>query len=225
MMPPRSTSTAWLSAAGARLRQDWRIKFVGTTAGMMLFFPIYFRLLGHPLRAVTLMPVTDIDRLLGIHAWTLPLYLSLWVYVGLTPGLVGGRRELVGMALAWVALSAVGLGIFFLWPTAVPPLGVEWSQYPSLAFLKATDAAGNACPSLHVGFAVFSAASIGRSLWQLRAGPIARGLNWLWCLGIGYSTITTGQHVLVDVIAGAALGSVVAVSYLRLTGSAGSATS
>jgi membrane-associated phospholipid phosphatase len=66
-----------------------------------------------------------------------------------------------------------------------------------------------------VAFAVFSAMSLGRSLRQLGAGVAARGANWLWCLGILYSTVATGQHVLADVAAGAVLGTVAAMGHLK----------
>jgi hypothetical protein len=52
-------------------------------------------------------------------------------------------------------------------------------------------------------------------LRQLGAGPGVRAGNWLWCLGILYSTVATLQHVFLDVVAGAALGAVVAVLFLR----------
>ncbi len=213
--PSPSNSASWLPEAGRRLLVGWPVKLLGTALGMTAFFAAYFWLLKHPLRAVTFMPLTGVDRAIGIQPVTLPLYLSLWLYVALAPALLVARRELVAIGLAWVALSTVGLGIFLLWPTAVPALGVDWSEYPSLRFLKAADAAGNACPSLHVAFAVFSAASMARSLRQLGAGAVARSVNALWCLGIVYSTIATGQHVFVDVVAGAALGGVVAAIHAR----------
>src|SRR3954469_16492204 len=106
MTPPRSPSS-WLSAAGGRLLHGWPVKFAGTAAGMAVFFALYFWLLAHPLRPVTVLPVTWIDRALGIQPWTLPLYLSLWVYVTLAAALVVGRRELWAVGLAWTVLSAV----------------------------------------------------------------------------------------------------------------------
>jgi len=187
----------------------------GTMLGMAAFFAAYFWVLNHPLHPVTVMPLTAVDRWIGFQPWTLPLYLSLWLYVSLVPALMIDRRELASCGVAWTALSAVGLGIFLLWPTAVPPAGVNWAQHPSFAFLKSADAAGNACPSLHVAFAVFSAVWFGRLLRQLGTGPVVRILNWLWCLGILYSTVATRQHVALDVLAGAALGAAVAAAHLR----------
>ncbi|MFI5337104.1 MAG: phosphatase PAP2 family protein, partial [Opitutales bacterium] len=143
------------------------------------------------------------------------LYLSLWFYVSLAPALLIDRRELVSYGLAAVGLSAVGLGVFLLWPTAVPPPEVIWSQHPGFAWLKTADAAGNACPSLHVAFAVFTACWFARLWRQLGAGRLVRALNWLWCLGILYSTIAIRQHVFLDVLAGAALGAVTATLHWR----------
>jgi len=68
------------------------------------------------------------------------------------------------------------------------------------------DAAGNACPSLHVATAVFSAMWINRQLIEVGAPRIVRVFNWAWCIGIAYSTLATKQHVAVDMVAGAILG-------------------
>ena len=114
-----------------------------------------------------------------------------------------------------LGLSVTGLGIFLLWPTAVPPPGVTWTDDSLFAFLKATDASGNACPSLHVAFAVFTAFVLGGVLRQLAAGRAAQALNWLWCAGILYSTLATRQHVALDVLAGTVLGATVALAHRR----------
>ncbi|HEY5552048.1 MAG TPA: phosphatase PAP2 family protein [Opitutaceae bacterium] len=205
----------WLAAAGARLLVWWPAKMTGTTVGMTVFFIAYFWVLNHPLFPVTTMPFTAIDRIVGFRPGALPLYFSLWIYVSLSPALLADRRELVSYGVAAVALSTVGLAIFVLWPTAVPRLEVDWSQYPSFAFLHSVDASGNACPSLHVAFAVFTAFWIDRLLRRMGAGRVARAINWLWCVGILYSTMATRQHVFLDVLAGAVLGAIAAWSHLR----------
>lgn len=211
----QGTKTFRWSEACARLFVSWPIKLVGTSLGMMVFFTVYFWVLNHPQFPVTIIPFTAVDRWIGFQPAALPLYFSLWLYVSLAPALVIDRRELWSMAVAWVALSAVGLGIFFFWPTAVPAPDIDWSQHQSIAWLKSTDAAGNACPSLHVAFAVFSAVWFERLLRQMNASRSARMLNWLWCVGILYSTIATRQHVALDVLAGTVLGVIVAGVHLR----------
>ena len=107
-------------------------------------------------------------------------------------------------------LGGIGLGIFLLWPTAVPAgAGLEASDVEALAWLKKVDAAGNACPSLHVAFAVFSGMWLERVLKAIRASWVLRVLNVAWCAGITYATLATKQHVVVDVVAGALLGGIV----------------
>lgn len=215
-LAPPSPHAGWLHQVIPRLSQWWLVKMLGLTLGMSAFFIAYFWVLNHPLFPVTVMPLTPLDHLLHFQPAALPLYLSLWFYVSLAPALIIERRELFSYGVAAIALSLFGLGCFLAWPTAVPPSAIDWSHYPAFVFLKAADAAGNACPSLHVAFAVFTAAWLDRTLRQMRAGRVVRTLNWLWCAGIAYSTIATRQHVVLDILAGAALGGLTGWIALRL---------
>lgn len=207
--------------AGQRLCAMWLAKGLGTIAGMIVFFCAYFWVLRHPIRPFVIMPLTWVDRWISFRPETLALYFSLWVYVSIAPALLDDGRELISYGLAAVVMSVVGLGIFLFLPTSVPPTLVDWSLHPGFGFLKSADAAGNACPSLHVAFAVFSAAWLGRLLRLMGAGWVVRTLNVLWCLGIVYSTMATRQHVFLDVLAGAALGGAVAWVHMASLRSAG----
>lgn len=214
-LEPIPATPHFLNQIGSRLSTAWPVKMIATTLGMTGFFLVYFWLLQHPLHPVVIMPLTAVDRWIDFQPMALPLYLSLWIYVSLAPSLVIDRRELLSYGLAATALSAIGLGIFLFWPTAVPPSALEWSPHSAVAFLKSADAGGNACPSLHVAFAVFSAIWFERLLRQMRVGRIIRALNWLWCIGILYSTMAIRQHVSLDVLAGVVLGGAVATAHLR----------
>jgi membrane-associated phospholipid phosphatase len=217
MDAPRSRlpDVGWLKDVGVRVRTWWLAKLLGTTVGMTVFFVAYVWLLRHPIFPVAVMPLLAVDRLIGFFPAALPLYASLWFYVSLAPALLVNRRELVSYGLAAVVLSTIGLGIFFFWPTAIPQPEVDWSRHPAFGFLKSVDATGNACPSLHVAFAVFTAIWFERLGRQMGAGRVVRALNWVWCAGILYSTMAVRQHVALDVVAGAALGAVVALGHLR----------
>jgi membrane-associated phospholipid phosphatase len=200
---------------GVRLRSLWKIKFIATPVLMTAFFVAYFFVLNSPLFPVTIMRLTPIDDWVGFVPWTLPLYLSLWIYVMLVHTFIAERRELMIYGQTVIALAVVGLGIFLIYPTAVPPAQIEWNRYPSFQFLKTVDATGNACPSLHVAFALFSAMWLHRLLKSMRTPGAVRLLNWIWCVGIVYSTVATKQHVTIDVLAGAALGAGAAVIGLK----------
>ena len=216
-----SPQTSWLRQLGPRMQVLWQAKFIGTTLGMTAFFVVYFWLLHHPLFPITTMPLTAVDRWIPFWPGALVLYGSLWFYVSLAPALLTDRRELISYLLATTVLSVIGLGIFLVWPTAVPVASPDWSRDPFFSMLQKVDASGNACPSLHVAFAVFTAFWFQRLLREMQAGRVARALNRLWCLGILYSTIATRQHVAIDVLAGAVLGAAVAFVHLRLVRRAG----
>ena len=217
MDTPRSRppDAGWLQEVGDRVRTWWLAKLLGIVGGMLAFFIVYFWLLRHPFFPVTVMPLTEVDRMIGFFPAALPLYLSLWLYVSLGPALLIDRRELLSYALATGVLGVIGLGIFFISPTTVPRPEVDWSQHAAFAFLKSVDASGNACPSLHVAFAVFTAIWLAHLGRQIGVGRVVRLLNWLWCAGILYSTVAVRQHVALDVFAGAALGAAVAAVHLR----------
>jgi membrane-associated phospholipid phosphatase len=198
------------------MRTLWVAKVTGTILSMPVFFVVYFWLLKHPLFPITIIPATAVDRMTGFWPEALPLYASLWLYVVLPPMFLRNRRELGSYGLAAIGLSAIAFVFFLFWPTSVPKFETDWSQHPTFAFLKTVDASGNACPSLHVAFAVFTAIWLRHLLREMGAGHLVRALNWLWCLGITYSTIAIRQHVALDVLAGAVLGAIVAAVHLRI---------
>ena len=205
----------WKDELKQRVRYRWLGKMLATTAAIALFFYVYFWVILHPLSATTVMPVTWIDELIPFFPPSFFLYVSLWVYVGLGPALAGDARELAAWGAVSVAMAAIGLGIFLALPTKVPDFGVDLFRYPLLAFLKRVDVSGNACPSLHVAFAAFSAVVLHTQLTAMRAPRALRSGNVLWCLAIVYSTMATRQHVALDVIAGLALAAVAAIAYVH----------
>ncbi len=199
-----------LSSLGARYRLFFWPKQLGTALGMTAFFTLYFAILDHPFFPVTMIPLTVVDHWIGFQPWALALYVSLWIYVPLLPCLMVEWRDLVRYVFAAATLSIIGLTIFTLWPTTIPRPDIDWTQYPSVAFLKTIDASGNTCPSLHVAFAVFTAIGFERLLRKLGANRTLRLGNLLWSGGIVYSTLATKQHIALDALAGALLGATVA---------------
>jgi len=198
----------------ARIPVLWPLKAFGTTAFMFLFFAGYLQLLENPLFPVSVMPLTVLDEWIGFQPAALLPYASLWFYVSLPPALIESRRELIHYGWAVGGLCLLGMACFLFWPTAVPPAAVDWQLYPGYDLLKGVDAAGNACPSLHVATAVFSGLWLDRQLRELGGGRLSRLINGIWCLGIVWSTLATKQHVALDVAGGLVLG--LAGGYLSL---------
>lgn len=192
----------------------WWIKAPGSTLFIWLFFEGYFFMLRYPHSQVITMPLTWLDTAIPMQWWAWIPYLSLWLYTCLPPALMPDFRRLVFYGVSVGLACGVGLLCFYLWPTAVPPFAKPPGT--SLAFLEGIDAAGNACPSLHVGIAVFSALWLHRQLREVRAGRRWLLLNWFWCLAIIYSTMATKQHVALDVLGGTLLGAVTGGLSLRV---------
>jgi len=188
------------------------LKTFGVTAFIWLFFVGYFHLLRNPRHEPFVMPLTALDAAIPFAPAALWAYLSLWFYVGIPPGMMLSLRELLRYGAWAAALCLTGLAFFYLLPTAVPApaLSIDVTQHRAFAVLQGVDAAGNACPSMHVASAVFTALWLWRLLGEIHAQRWLQGLNLAWVLLIVYSTVATRQHVVLDVVAGAALGALFA---------------
>lgn len=200
----RAALPGWAADLGYRMRFRPALKFLGVTAFMWLFFVGYFYVLRHPVRPVMTMPLTALDHALPFSSGAFAAYVSLWLYIGIPLGLMLRARDALIYA-AWAAgLCAAGLLLFYLWPTTVPaswrPQGVE--GHAGFVLLQGVDASGNACPSLHVAGATFTAFWIQRLLRKIGAPLGALALNWLWLALIVHSTIAIRQHVALDVAGG-----------------------
>ncbi|MFT4193362.1 phosphatase PAP2 family protein [Ottowia sp.] len=211
---PPASALPWARDLGLRLRERFWLKFIGTVVWVWVFFIGYFHLLRHPAQPAFVMPLTAVDRWVPFQpGWLVP-YLSLWVYVGVAPGLQRGLAPLLSYGFWSAALCAAGLGVFWLWPTQIPPMAVP-AGAPGFGLLQGIDAAGNACPSMHVAVSIFTAIWLEHLLRTAGAPAALRALNLGWFAAIAWSTLAVRQHVLWDVLAGAALGAVFAWASLR----------
>jgi hypothetical protein len=205
----------WKAGMWRRMRHLFPLKLFGVSAVIGLFFVGYFHVLRNPAHAVTVMPLTALDGLIRFQPAMLLPYLSLWLYVGIAPGLQLTLRHLLVYALWAAALCLAGLAIFWFWPTVVPPLEREVTDLLWFEALRGYDAPGNACPSMHVAFAVFSAAWIDHVLKAERVPAGLRLANLAWVLAILWSTVAIRQHVVLDVLGGCLLGGAFALASLR----------
>lgn len=205
----------WYRQAATAFGKYMVLKSIGTTVFISMFFVAYFRVLNHPATPPTVMPAVWLDHLIPFEPLALPVYLSLWFYVSLVPALLSTQPELYRYGAAMFLMCGIGLSIFYFWPTGAPPPDIDWAQYPDMRFLKSIDASGNACPSLHVAAALFSAIWLHHLLFRFGGPAWLHMCNWAWCTGIVYSTLAIRQHVAVDAGAGLILGGMLAWLSLR----------
>jgi membrane-associated phospholipid phosphatase len=191
----------------------WFFKSTGTAAFLVAFFQAYFYLLRSPSFSVTIMPLTGIDNLVSFWPQAFYVYASLWFYTALVPALQPSFRALVtyGFGIGTVCLS--GLVLFYLFPTSVPFNPMDLPIDPALDILRKIDLSGNACPSLHVATAIFSAICLHNLCLAMKTPKWVLISNWIWCACIVYSTMAIKQHVFLDVVAGAALGVIFGIIY------------
>lgn len=200
----------WGVQLGRRVRGYPLLTLVGTSAFIFVFFLGYFYVQRYPLFEPTVMPMTALDHRIPFQPAALVAYLSLWIYVGAGPGLQATRRDMVVYALWMGALCVTGLAIFYLLPTQIADAGVGASDSIFFRTLQQVDAASNACPSMHVAVAVFTAIRVDDVLRLVRSPLFLRLLNLGACALICYSTLAIKQHVVLDVVAGALLGALFA---------------
>lgn len=208
---------SWAPELRYRLGRLLWLKVPGVTVIVWLFFIGYFHLLRHPARPPLEMPITAIDQAIVLQPSMFAAYVSLWVYVGVAPGLLPNLRQLLVYTFWAAALGIAGLLCFYFVPTAVPrtDMVIDPAQHPGFALLAGVDAAGNACPSMHVAFALYTAIWVERLLRDMAVPVAVRALNLGWMLLIVYSTLAIKQHVVFDVIGGALLALLIAWPALR----------
>lgn len=188
------------------MTRNWILKVFGTPLVMTLFFVGYFYLLKNPHFPVTTMPLTWLDEAIPMQFWAWFPYLSLWLYVSLPSMFQPNIRALFYFGFSIGVVCGIGLLCFYFFPSSIPSLYKP--PEADLSWMRGVDAAGNACPSLHVAASVFSGLWISHQLKSVSAPWLLRAINFLWCLAIVYSTMATKQHVALDVLAGSLLGSV-----------------
>ncbi|WP_300627984.1 fatty acid desaturase [Pseudomonas sp.] len=160
---------------------------------------LYFLVTHFPMGVVREIQPAGLDAHIARLPYTLPLYLS---YVLIMPALVllGRRREwLLPAFFAAAVASATCLLSHLFWPTMIERADSA-SQW--LNWLYQIDSPLAASPSGHVALPV--AISVVLGYLRVRAA----WLFSLWSLALGISVLTTGQHVLLDVVYGAAIGGV-----------------
>jgi membrane-associated phospholipid phosphatase len=207
--------TSWAAELSNRVRKNFFLTVVSTTLVTALFFIAYFSVQRHPATVPIMMPRTELDLIIPFQPPALLAYVSLWIYIGVGPALQRTVREFAVYGLWLAGLCCSGLVIFYFWPTQLPSTVLAVTRFPGFAMLHRIDQTSNACPSMHVAVAIFTAVRIDELLRSIRVPLPLRALNAAWFFLIAYSTLAIKQHVLLDVAAGALLGLIFALMSLR----------
>ncbi|MFV8754716.1 phosphatase PAP2 family protein [Nannocystaceae bacterium ST9] len=176
--------------------------------GMIVILGFYgLGKLGAIVDVATVLPLTALDRAVPFVPWTVWLYGTI-TWVSLAAWLsVPSRADAARMLSAIVLASMSCCAVFLLFPTTFPrelyPLvGPDSATLRELARLREADSPSNCLPSLHVALAW----AIALTWASAREHRGLRAIAVVWALAISVTTVTTKQHFVVDVPAGAAVG-------------------
>ncbi len=146
---------------------------------------------------------TAIDRWIGVTPiWILP-YLSYYPILLLIFLLSTRNPEFWRLFLESMIVALAGLGAFVLMPTSIERGGFSTGEVfgEALMDLRRLDPPGNCLPSMHVSLSVWAGyVALACGYWRW---------SWVvaWILAMSLAAIGTGQHGIVDVLAGLGAGS------------------
>jgi len=165
--------------------------------GYLAFLAVYLGCGNFLLHAPQRLALGPLDLWFGYLPWTIWVYLSqvplLILALVLAPDDTARSRAFYAMLLA-TGLAGV---VFLAWPTELPRPEPPRDGITAAAWraLFLVDVPRNCFPSLHVALALISAATLRRRTGWRSVAP-------LWALAIAWSTLTTRQHIALDLAGG-----------------------
>ncbi len=173
--------------------------------GYLLFCVFYLGANRVAIREPHPLQPSVVDRAVPFMAWTMVVYLSQFLFLFLALWLQTGSRRLTRAFIAIAIATVLSCAIFVCWPTTLPRPPVRNAAFDALWLF---DVPTNCFPSLHTALAAIAA-----FFWPRRG----RWLAALWAAAIIASTLTTKQHVAIDVAGGFATAVVAIASEGFLT--------
>ena len=138
--------------------------------------------------------------------WTEALYVSAYLFVPTAPLLALSARGLRRLAVSGAAGTIVVTLLWLVVPVTATnrPFDADGVLGQLLAWEQATSRGVAAFPAFHVLWALLVA-----ELWadngRVSGRPVWPVLGWTWAVAIAASTLTTGMHTLLEVIAAVVL--------------------
>ena len=189
-----------------RIRSNWKYKAMLSVVLTFFVWAAYLLLQWHPFFRVTILQPSSLDRMIPFVPSTVYLYESLLILMPIAPWLMKSKAELNQYTKGLLAVSLAGFVFFLLYPTAITRSIVPQHANFLYRTLIQIDGESNVFPSLHSAFAVFHASCC---CVVFQTSSRRNGIRWFfrgWALAIIAATLLTKQHVVLDSVAGAALG-------------------
>ena len=188
-----------------RLSALWWLKLVLLLLLNLIVFAPYHFFQHHQFFPTTVVQPSFIDRLLPFLDWSVVAYLSIYLLMPIGPFLMKRREEIVCYSIGVVSLGIVADLVFLFWPTVCARPDAPGAN-PIYRALVQFDRPYHAFPSLHAAFAIYSALCGMRVFGEMGIRNLVRAVFSIWALVILIATLTTRQHVFIDIVAGSFLG-------------------
>jgi len=179
------------------IARAWRAKLACTLGILVYYMAGYFVLNRIPFETYHDVPALPVIDELPLIPWTILVYNSVFVLGALGIWLLPDARTVQRYFVSAIVAYTINYVFFALLPTRIhrAPLPEEDGFFLwALARIRDIDKPHTCFPSLHMtncGLVVIG-------LWRTKAGP------WFlfWTLAIAASTLTTDQHLFLDLPAG-----------------------
>ncbi len=149
------------------------------------------------------LPLTFIDIAIPFLPWTFTIYLSDYLLACSVIALQKEKEKYLSLVrMSFAALFICGT-IFIVFPTCYPrpeyPTNEPWFIQFLMSLIANGDTPNNCFPSMHVTMT-------GVCAWSIRDKGLKWNIiYWIWSLAIFFTTLTTKQHYLFDVMGGIAV--------------------
>lgn len=192
-----------------RLFVEWKLKLFAGGAMTILFWCGYF-LIQHmaTTKSVTRMPELPVEKRIPFVPAAAIIYASQFVTMPSILAFIPSRRQMHECYFGLLLLVSMSFTIFYCWPTAVERNALPSGHFFLYDWIVSADAPGNACPSLHAAFGVFTGLFAGNIFHGSMRRRLILVLIWSWTAVVLISTLLIKQHVIMDLLAGGMLGAV-----------------
>ncbi|HOW16827.1 MAG TPA: phosphatase PAP2 family protein [bacterium] len=146
----------------------------------------------------SLMYMFDFEKRVPFIDWTVWIYMSDYLYIGLVFFLLRERYNMNRIYYSQIMMLIFSMFIFMLYPTMFPRPEVEYHGFSGqlVALLHSLDSPCNAFPSIHVSMTFLAGFGF------IKERKVLFSIFMLWAVLISISTLTLKQHYLLDVLAG-----------------------
>lgn len=168
--------------------------------GSVIFCCLYLGVGINTLVNANLCFTSDLDLIIPLLPWTIVIYFSHYILVFCGYWFSINHKTATHTFYSYLLATFIAVIVFITYPTYLPHQDLNSADFNNITrtlykILYLIDVPTNCLPSLHTCLALLAANSLKANLkWQK--------ISNIWAGAVIISTLTTKQHVIIDVISG-----------------------